>query len=206
MNLRASRAAKLSVPWTLCLSRFLLGPLLVWLAGGPPRPWLFLALLLAGLLSDILDGLSARRLGVATVSLRVWDSRADLVFWLCTALAAYRAHPEVVLEHAGWIAALVASEASTYLVGFVRFGKPMSTHALLAKVFGLSLFGALTAALCFGVAGIPFYLCMVLGIAANTEIVIIAFILPEWQADVPTWRQALRIRRGLPVEKSAWFN
>jgi len=201
-----SRPLRLLVPWTLCLSRFVLGPVLVWLAGGPPRPWLFLALLLAGLLSDIFDGITARRLGVASVALRVWDSRADLAFWLCTAAAAYRAHPEIVLEHRGWIAALLASEASTYLVGFLRFGKPMSTHALLAKVFGLSLFGALTAALCFGVAGVPLAVCITLGLAANAEIVAIAFILPAWQADVPTWRQALRIRRGLPVIKSAWFN
>jgi CDP-diacylglycerol--glycerol-3-phosphate 3-phosphatidyltransferase len=91
-------------------------------------------------------------------------------------------------------------------VGLLRFGKPMSTHALLAKVFGLSLFAALTAALCFGVAGAPLFVCITLGLAANAEIVAIAFILPAWQADVPTWRQALRIRRGLPVEKSAWFN
>lgn len=201
-----NRTARLAIPWTLCLSRFVLGPALVWLAGDGPRPWLFLTLLLAGLLSDIFDGITARRLGVATVALRVWDSRADLVFWLCTAAAVYRAHPELVRDHAGWIAALVASEASTYLVGLLRFGKPMSTHALLAKVFGLSLFAALTAALCFGVAGIPFYLCMVLGIAANAEIVVIAFILREWQSDVPTWRQALRRRRGLTVQKSAWFN
>ena len=201
-----NRTARLALPWTLCLSRFVLGPLLVWLAGSGPRPWLFLSLLLAGLLSDIFDGITARKLGVASVALRVWDSRADLVFWLCTAAAVWRAHPEILRAHAGWISALLASEASTYLVGLLRFGKPMSTHALLAKVFGLSLFAALTAALSFGVAGVPLFVCITLGLAANAEIVAIAFILPAWQADVPTWRQALRIRRGLSVQKSAWFN
>ena len=78
--------------------------------------------------------------------------------------------------------------------------------AILAKFFGLSLFAALTSLLCFGVAGWPLACCVALGLAANAEVVAIAFILREWQADVPTWRQALRLRRGLPVQKWSLFN
>ena len=184
----------------------MLGPILIAVATTGPHPWLFLALLLTGILSDIFDGITARRLGVATEALRLWDSRADLAFWLCAAAAAYLVHPEVIRANAGWIAAVVASEAATYLVGFARFGRAMSTHAILAKFFGLSLFAALTSLLCFGVAGVPLYTCAALGLAANAEVVVIAFILREWATDVPTWRQALRLRRGLPVQKWSLFN
>jgi CDP-diacylglycerol--glycerol-3-phosphate 3-phosphatidyltransferase len=194
------------LPLVLTLSRFVLGPALILLARTGPHPVLFLALLLAGLLSDVFDGILARRLGVATARLRVLDSRADLVFWLCTAAAAWVVHPGLVREHAWGISALVASEAATYLVSWLKFRRFFSAHAILSKLFALALFVALAAALCLGIAGVPYLLALVLGLAANAEVVAIILILPEWDHDIPSCWHALQIRRGGTIVRKKLFN
>ena len=194
------------LPLLLTLSRFVLGPALILLARTGPHPLLFLALLLAGLLSDVFDGILARRLGVATAGLRVLDSRADLVFWLCTAAAAWVAHPTLVREHGVEILALIASEAATYLVSWLKFHRFFSAHAILSKLFALALFVALTAALCFGVAGVPWYLALTLGLAANGEVIAIILILREWDHDIPSCWHALQIRRGKAIVRQKLFN
>ncbi len=194
------------IPLMLCLSRFFLGPVVIAVSFTGPHPVLFLVLLLAGILSDILDGILARRWGVATPRLRELDSQADLVFWLCTAVAAYVVYPEVVREHSFEVLVLMLSEAMTYVVSYLKFRRFISTHALIAKFFGLALFAALTSLLCFGVAGVPFYVMLSLGLIANLEIIAIIFILPRCEHDIPSWRQALRVRRGLPVQRKKMFN
>ena len=62
------------LPFALTLLRLLLGP--VALAGALMNVsrWIYLPLLVAGTLSDIFDGILARRLGVATPALRRFDS------------------------------------------------------------------------------------------------------------------------------------
>ena len=46
----------------------------------------FCTIILAlGVLSDIFDGVLARKFNVVTNDLRLWDSRIDVIFWLCTA-------------------------------------------------------------------------------------------------------------------------
>ncbi|MBI3544425.1 MAG: CDP-alcohol phosphatidyltransferase family protein [Deltaproteobacteria bacterium] len=194
------------VPLLLCLLRMALGPVVIALAFTGPHPALFFALLLTALLSDIFDGIIARRLGVATVALRELDSRADLTFWLCTTVALYIVYPEVVRAHANEIIAVLVSEVMIYVVSFAKFGRAPSTHAMLSKLFGLALLPGLTMLLCFGSAGFTFYLMVALGILANTEVILILLILPQWQTDIPSSYHALRIRRGLPIQRNALFN
>ncbi|MBI3557862.1 MAG: CDP-alcohol phosphatidyltransferase family protein, partial [Deltaproteobacteria bacterium] len=181
-------------------------PVLIAVAFTGPHPVLYCSMLLAAILSDIFDGIIARKLGVATARLRHFDSEADLVFWVCTAVACYVVYPGLVRQHGWQITALLASEALTYLVSFAKFGRSMSSHAFLAKMFGLTLFAGLTSMLCFGVAGFCFYLMLVMGLIANLEIILIILILPHHTHDIPSWYHALQIRRGLPVRKWKLFN
>jgi phosphatidylglycerophosphate synthase len=77
MNLRDLRNA---VPWGLVVLRAIGGPTIMLGSNGKwPGDWLAILVLLA-LLSDVYDGILARRWGVETPALRVWDSIADTVF------------------------------------------------------------------------------------------------------------------------------
>ncbi|WP_374164562.1 CDP-alcohol phosphatidyltransferase family protein [Arcticibacter sp. MXS-1] len=79
------------IPLFLILFRLLAGFLIIILAFLQPLHFraILLVLLATGLLSDILDGIIARSLGVSGEMLRRLDSSADQVFWLCRLGACY---------------------------------------------------------------------------------------------------------------------
>ena len=58
------------LPFALTLLRLLLGPIALLCALTNVSRWIYLPLLVTGTLSDIFDGILARRLGVATPALR----------------------------------------------------------------------------------------------------------------------------------------
>ena len=67
-------------PEHLTTFRLLLGPVLLASSFFGEHPRFFLFALVAGLLSDIFDGILARRFGVATDALRAYDSRVKHAF------------------------------------------------------------------------------------------------------------------------------
>ena len=184
------------IPWILCWFRLFLGPVLIAISFTGPHPVLYLAILLSAILSDIFDGIIARKLGVATARLRHFDSEADLVFWFCTSVSCYLVYPELVRQVSWGIIALLVSEAMTYVVSFAKFGRSMSAHAILSKIYGLTLFAGLTSMLCFGVAGFCFYLMVIVGSLANLEVIVIILLLPHHTHDIPSWYHALKLRRA----------
>ena len=98
------------------------------------------------LLSDIFDGVLARRWKCDTAGVRLFDSMADIVFYVGCAIALWMRHPSVVRGLAVPITAVVGLEALCLAVGFVKFGKLPSYHSYLAKIWGLVLASALVAA------------------------------------------------------------
>jgi hypothetical protein len=87
-------------PLALTISRLALAPFMAWLAlsGNGSDVWLVVCLYI-GMLSDLLDGIVARRLNVATPALRRFDSRVDLVFWLTALRCVWYRHSEIVRAH-----------------------------------------------------------------------------------------------------------
>ena len=71
-----------NTPILLIILRLLLGPVMIALTynyGDKIRTEL-VVLIFVGLLSDIFDGIIARRLGIASEKLRRMDSQTDLIF------------------------------------------------------------------------------------------------------------------------------
>lgn len=128
------------LPEHLTTFRLLLGPVLLASSFFGEHPRFFLFALLAGLLSDIFDGILARRFGVATDALRAYDSRADLVFWLCVLATTWVVRPAEVAEHAGPITAVLGAEGASHATSLLHFGRMASAHALLSKAYGVAVF------------------------------------------------------------------
>jgi CDP-diacylglycerol--glycerol-3-phosphate 3-phosphatidyltransferase len=112
----------------------------------------FVGCLRAGLLSDVFDGVIARRQGVATAALRRFDSAADVVFYLAVLWSAAVVYPEVLWAHAPGVGAILGLEATGQAVSLVRTGRSPATHAYSAKCWGLVLFASSVALLGFGSA------------------------------------------------------
>lgn len=196
------------IPQILILFRFLLGPIMIFLTYKFHNTIRFelVFLLFLGILSDIFDGIIARNVGVSSEKLRRMDSQTDMVFWLCVSWCAWILHPEIIKMDQVSIAIVFVLEMSTYVLSFIKFRKETCTHALLSKLWGISLVICFSTIIGFGYAGIAFQSAFLIGIIAHIDVLLIILILPKWMHDIPSCYHAFRIRKGLPIKRHIFFN
>jgi phosphatidylglycerophosphate synthase len=88
-----------NIPFSLTTLRLLIAPVMIVLAiFNAPRP-VFTVLIITAFLSDWLDGVAARWLGIATVFLRRYDIVADLTFYFAVLVSACFLEYEAVLYY-----------------------------------------------------------------------------------------------------------
>lgn len=161
----------------------------------PPSAGLISSLFLAlGVLSDIFDGIIARKLNSVTTHLRLWDSRIDVLFWLCVAIGVHILHPN--LWHTTWIMVLIlgSMEMLTRIISQVRFKKEASTHHILSKIFTLFLWVLLTQLFITGAITPLFWISLIIGMMSQIEAMLIMSIIPYWACDIKNIFAALKMR------------
>jgi CDP-diacylglycerol--glycerol-3-phosphate 3-phosphatidyltransferase len=183
----------------MAAGRATLGPILI---AGAACGWngvSLAAMVVGALLSDIFDGVLARRWGCDTAGVRLFDSIADTVSYLCVGIALWLAHPQVLRANLTALLVLIAAEALRFTFDFIKYGKPASYHSYLAKGWGLLL--AVTVVSIFGFAGgkVLMPLALWTGVACNLQDLLLSTILPSWQRDVKTIPAGLRLRRDLQL-------
>src|SRR5580658_7147584 len=87
---------KVWIPWAMAAGRAALGPVLIAGAMCAWNPVTLAAMVVAAMVSDIFDGVLARRWGSDTAGVRLFDSMADTVFYLCVGAALWLTRPEVL--------------------------------------------------------------------------------------------------------------
>ena len=190
-----SLIAKRRIPWLMAGGRALLGPVMM---PGERASWngiTLAALIVAALLSDIFDGVLARRWKCDTPGVRLFDSMADIVFYVGCAIALWMRHPSVVRGLAVPIVVVAGLEASSLVFAFIKFGKLPSYHSYLAKTWGLVLASALVAAFVTKDPVGWIVAALVLGALSNLEGFSMSLIMPVWRQDVKTLAVAWRLRR-----------
>jgi len=151
------------------------------------------AALVAGFVSDVFDGVVARRFGVSTAGLRRFDSITDIAFYLAAVFCAWCLQPQVLRAYATWIALVVGTLILDHLVERWKLGRVASYHAWTAKLWGLTLFAALVLLFARG-SGTLVPLAIACGLLSNLEDFAITLVLPAWRHDVPSVVHAWRIR------------
>jgi CDP-diacylglycerol--glycerol-3-phosphate 3-phosphatidyltransferase len=165
-------------------------------------PWLALtgsgragaAILATGFVSDIYDGVIARRFGVATAGLRRLDSAVDSVFYLAAAWCLWRLHPDAVRSHAWLIGAVIATLLVDHAYEIRKFGREASYHAWLAKAWGAVLFASLVFLFLVGDDWL-LTAALIMGIASHVENFLITWTLPECRTDVKSLWHVMRSSR-----------
>jgi CDP-diacylglycerol--glycerol-3-phosphate 3-phosphatidyltransferase len=173
------------VSLAITLLRLALAPTLVLLARARAPGWLLACALVAAFVSDVVDGMVARRTSAVTPFLRRLDSSIDTVFYLAVAYAAWLLHPEPLRRLVVPIGVVIAGEALNYVAALIRFRREASYHAVSAKLWGLLLFLALLVLLGTGSA-VLLPIALVAGIVAELETLAITMTLPSWRHDVPS--------------------
>lgn len=185
------------IPWIMASARVALGPLLI---TGARCNWSGTALagmVLTALFSDIYDGVLARRWHCDTAALRLFDSMADTVFYLCVAWTLWIARPQAIRENAALLLTIAFFEALRYAFDFGKFGKPASYHSWLAKTWGLSMAIAVMLLLARPGRCWMWPLSLMVGLACNVEGLAMSLLLPQWTRDVRSISRALALRSAL---------
>ena len=186
------------MPALLVALRLALAPGLLALAWRGRTGALFVALFLVAFLSDVLDGMLARRLGVSTAGLRRADSLADVALYGAVLAAAWLTRRSELLAFAPALLAMLAAQVLAWLVSVLRFGRLPSYHTWSSKAWGLSLCVA-TLALFGADDGRGLLLAAAVGVWACLEDVAISLALRESREDVLSLAHARRLRRAGPA-------
>lgn len=199
---------KIQIPKLLIYARLLLGLaiILVSIFRFNHFQTVSIVLLSLGLLTDIFDGIIARKLGISTVKLRRLDSTIDVIFFLSAGIAIYIQCPAFFSTNATKLIILLATEALTYLVCLIKFRKEIATHSLGAKAWTLILFATIIDITLNCQSSFLFEICFWAGILTRLEIIAIILILKNWMNDVPSFIHAIKLRQHKEIRRNKLFN
>jgi len=191
------------IPWTMVAGRAALGPVV---ALGERCGWsgsALAAIVVTALVSDIFDGVLARRWKTDTAALRLSDTLADTAFYLCVAAAIGFGMPAVRREYQAGALVVLGCEALHFVFDFAKFGRPASYHSYIAKTWGLVLAVAVVVTFATRHGSMWMGAAVGLGVLSNAETLAMSLILPVWRRDVKTLAAAWRMRAGLLRERVA---
>jgi len=190
---------KYKLPWAMVIARAALAPVVVLISRIRPSGVLLASCVVFALLSDIFDGIIARRWKVATGLLRRCDTIADTIFYAGVILVVLLRYPATVSRVWPLLLAVVALELAQHLFSIVKFHRLASYHSKLSKIWGLLLATAMIALLGFGWDKL-LDLAIAWGILCNLESFAMSFVLPAWHHDVPTLGYAIWMRREIEYQ------
>ena len=133
------------LPIIFIYSRFAMSIAIIVLSVNHIDHYQFFAVLLLsiGLLTDIFDGIIARRINISTETLRRLDSTVDEVFFAAFIVATYIQCPDFFRAHTLKLTMLFVSEGLTYLVCLLKFRKEIATHSIGSKLWMLLIVASL---------------------------------------------------------------
>ena len=172
----------------------------------PQQKYLIGIACFVAIISDIFDGIIARKLQIATASLRVWDSYIDLLFWLSAAWCVWVCFPNLIINNKWLVISLLFLELLPDAIYILRFKRLGCAHSYASKLFALLLFGLFCILFFSNVIGIYFYIVIVVGIIAEIDRAFIACLLPARICDVPSFFHAILIRKSITFKKNKLFH
>lgn len=181
-----------TIPWLLVGLRFLIAPLLLLDALDDRTSAGFIPGYTIAVLSDIFDGIIARKLGSSTVRLRQADSWADISLYLCIAISTWLVYPNVVIQFQLPLLGAIAAQLALFAISLIKFGQFPSFHTYTAKAWGISLFIAVVGL--FGFAQ-PLLLWGAIALCwiNSLEEIAMTLVLPQWQHDVLSLAHAFKL-------------
>jgi phosphatidylglycerophosphate synthase len=185
-----------SIPSILVGLRLTIAPLLLFDAGDRhPSAW-FVGGYIIAVLSDIFDGIIARKLGVSTVKLRQADSWADICLYAGVGASIWLVYPQVIGQFQIPLLCAAIAQLTLFALCLLKFQKFPSYHTYTAKIWGLTLLIATVGLFGFGNAD-PLWLAIALCIINTVEEIVMTLILPAWQCDVLSIFHAINLRQTL---------
>ena len=175
-----------AIPYILTYSRLVMAVFYILVSICKPLQSnaLVVGILITAILTDIFDGVIARRLKMSTVHLRQLDSKVDTVFWLSLMYVLIIMQSTFVKAHAVGIFILVASEILIQVIGYFRFNSSLALHTYAAKAWAVLLTITVCEVFIGSHANFWFNVTFVWGLIAQLEIIVIIFKLKTFKTDI----------------------
>jgi CDP-diacylglycerol--glycerol-3-phosphate 3-phosphatidyltransferase len=198
----------MNIPVLLILFRLILAPIILGLAYfiGENAKLTIIILMYLGLISDILDGIIARKSNTSSAQLRRMDSQTDMIFWFSLGLSTWILYPKLISDNSTVIWTILIMEIACYVISLLKFKRESAHHNFLSKFWGITLLVAFTSLIGFNYAGVPFDLAIFFGLISHVDRILITLILPKWTHDIPSAYHAVLIRKGKEFKKNIYFN
>jgi CDP-diacylglycerol--glycerol-3-phosphate 3-phosphatidyltransferase len=156
--------------------------------------------LLAAFVSDVFDGVAARRRRNATPELRLADTIVDTIFYVAAAIGLKIAVPDAYRGLWLPLVLLIVVHVSRSTFELTKYGRIASYHMWSARFLGVLLVAAFGYAFAAGRPTVLLECAMWVGIANEIEGFAASVLLPDWRADVPSVVHAYRWRACAPSE------
>lgn len=123
------------LPWANILTGFraFLGILMMLL----PDPLLTGILFYTAGVTDIFDGMIARRTGTVSRFGAVFDTAADFIVFVGLAGYLIASYPRPILY---WIAGIAVAKIATFAYGMIVYGRPVAVHSTFNRVTGICVY------------------------------------------------------------------
>jgi phosphatidylglycerophosphate synthase len=171
------------LPNAISSARLLATPVLLFAAVGRHAD-LFKWLLLACLLSDILDGLVARIFHLRSLLGARLDSTADMIVFAIGLFGLYVFQADVLARHWMPLAFLVGLYVLEAAGALWRYGRISSFHTILVRIAAYAQGIFIMSLFLWGYSTWVFDTMTALTVLAYGEEIVLLFLLPEWTTDV----------------------
>ena len=195
------------VPIALLYSRLVFAVIIISLSimGNFDQNGIVIWLMYIGILTDIFDGIIARKLEISTDSFRIQDTVFDLIFYLSVLGYIIFSNVQQIYSNLILISIVLLLELLMYIISLTRFRKLPSPHAILSKFWGIYIVIEFTLLL-LKVEGNHFSIALFIGIFVHLDRVLIYSILRKWDHDIPSSYHALLLREGKDIKRNRIFN
>ena len=172
----------------------------------PQYPFLFCILIVTGIVTDIFDGIIARKVNISSPSLRILDSNVDMIFWTSIFISAIIKFKPFFIQNAWWVFIVLLLEFISYAISYIKFRKTIATHTIFAKVWAVTLLVFFIDLFYTGQSGWAFFVCIATGIVSRIEIIGIILFLKQWETDVPSLFSVNKLNKGEKIKRFKLFN
>ena len=184
----------MNIPNSISIFRFLMVPVLLVLAWtGHDRA--FLILLAISFLSDVVDGVIARRFKLVSRLGARLDSFSDFFLYCTLGLGGWMLWPEIIQRERVAFAVLALSILLPVGVGLIKYRQATSYHTWAVKLSAVLI--VISSLLLFvGGPSWPFYIAVPVCAYAGLEQVLITLLTQGPLVDTPTLWHALRLHKS----------
>ena len=154
---------------------------------------IFLALFGIGLVSDVLDGALARRLGQESDFGARLDQWADFALWVSFPLGAWCLWPDIVLRESPYVILAIVCLLLPTAIAYAKYRAVPGYHTWSVKVGSVLMGIGVPLLLIFDFAW-PFRIAALFQIVCAVDEVGITYLFSECRHDVPSVFHAARLR------------